>query len=330
VRVVRATLDDEEVEIGGFSGVLSDLYVLSHLAALWNDPALLPPLGPILDRVQAKAKTDQKFDVIYGASGSILALVTIHALTGSEQALAIAAAAARRIQAAAQRSAAGVSWPCGVSTRNLLGFSHGAAGVGSALLRLARAAAGGGLDVDPAALVALAEEGFAYERSHFDPTAGNWPDLRDTLSEPDKPRFMLAYCHGAPGIALSRLPAPSLDPGTPARRDVELAIGTTLAGRVQEGHTLCHGELGNMMIAHRAAALLGRDDWQRRIDERLPVTLARLFERGPECNFDFPPAAPALMSGLAGIGYGLLYLARPAEVPFVLDISPAAALIARP
>ncbi len=46
-----------------------------------------------------------------------------------------------------------------------------------------------------------------------------------------------------------------------------------------------------MMIVHRAAALLGRDDWRRRVDERLDVTLSRLFERGPECGFDFlvPP-----------------------------------------
>jgi lantibiotic modifying enzyme len=199
--------------------------------------------------------------------------------------------------------------------------------VGAALLRLARAASEHAeLGVDAAELAALGEAAFDFERSQFDATAGNWPDLREQAGgTASKPQFVLAYCHGAPGIALSRLSALSLAPGMPARREVEVAVETTLAGRVQKGQTLCHGEIGNMMIVQRAAARLGRADWQQQVDRRLGVTLERLAVRGPECGFDFPAAAPALMNGVAGIGYGLLCLTRPAEVPFVLDLSAVSA-----
>jgi type 2 lantibiotic biosynthesis protein LanM len=323
-RVTRAALDGDHEEPSGFSGTVSHLYALSHLAALWGDRALVPPLGPILERTAAQLAADTRFDVIHGAAGCILALLALHALTGDEQAVSVAAAASRPLMAGAERGAAGASWPCTVSSQHLLGFSHGAAGIGAALLRLSHAASRRSeLGVDPAALAALAEAAFDFERSRFDAAAGNWPDLREhaggTLAAP---RFMLAYCHGAPGIALSRLAALPLEPGAPARREIEIAVETTLAGRVQDGQTLCHGELGNLMIVQRAAALLGRADWQAQVDRRLGVTLARLFERGPACSFDFPPSAPALMDGIAGIGYGLLYLSRPAELPYVLDLSP--------
>jgi type 2 lantibiotic biosynthesis protein LanM len=325
-RVTRAALEDDSDGPSGFCGTLSHLYVLAQLAALWNDPSLVPPLGPILARSAAQLAAEARFDAIYGAAGSILALLAIHALTGDDRALSTAAAAARSLIAGAQRAGAGAGafWPATMGSRPLLGFSHGAAGVGAALLRLSRAAAGrSDLGIDVAALAELADAAFAFERGQLDPTAGNWPDLRDEAGgTAHAPRFMLAYCHGAPGIALSRLAAMPLDAAAPARRDLEIAITTTLAADVLHGQTLCHGELGNLMIVHRAAAQLGRDDWRAQVDRRLDVTLSRLFERGPQCSFDFPPSAPALMDGIAGIGYGLLYLTWPDELPFVLDLSP--------
>jgi lantibiotic modifying enzyme len=44
-------------------------------------------------------------------------------------------------------------------------------------------------------------QALAYERSEFSADRGNWPDFR-TSSDADK--FMLSWCHGAPGILLSR------------------------------------------------------------------------------------------------------------------------------
>jgi len=113
-QLTRAALADDDPP-GGFSGAPSQLYALTHLAMLWGDPALVPALGPILDRAAARIAADPAFDVIYGAAGAILALLAIHDLTGDDQALAVAVAAGRAITAGAHREARGASWPCSVS-----------------------------------------------------------------------------------------------------------------------------------------------------------------------------------------------------------------------
>ncbi len=55
--------------------------------------------------------------------------------------------------------------------RLMSGYSHGAAGIANALLRLSA------LDGD-ASLRDLAREAIAYEDGLFDETHGNWPDMR--------------------------------------------------------------------------------------------------------------------------------------------------------
>src|SRR5262249_7884271 len=82
------------------------------------------------------------------------------------------------------------------------GFSHGAAGLALALLELHSIT--GRLDFRDAA-----RRAFDYEETLFDPHRGNWADLRRPSGTS---RFELAWCNGAPGIALARLRAAVLDP----------------------------------------------------------------------------------------------------------------------
>ncbi|HMG21275.1 MAG TPA: type 2 lanthipeptide synthetase LanM, partial [Kofleriaceae bacterium] len=187
-------VDDEP---GGLVGAPSQLYALAQLAALWDEPALVPPLHPILARIAARIAAGASFDVVHGAAGCILALLAVHELTGDDQILPVVATAGRAVLAGALREGPGAAWPCTVAARPLLGFSHGAAGIAAALLRLAGVAARRPeIDLDPEPLVALARAGFNFERGQLDAAAGNWPDLRDPPAGAGAaPRFLLAYCH---------------------------------------------------------------------------------------------------------------------------------------
>jgi len=73
----------------------------------------------------------------------------------------------------AAKSDAGWSWDTlpGQSEKHLLGYGHGAAGIGCALLELW--AETGEPEYREAAVQA-----FRYERSHFSSEQHNWPDLR--------------------------------------------------------------------------------------------------------------------------------------------------------
>ncbi|HWL86111.1 MAG TPA: lanthionine synthetase LanC family protein, partial [Polyangiaceae bacterium] len=326
----RATLDEmASRSTGGFCGTTSQLYALSHLAALWGDPHLLPPLEPLLVQVKDAVVKDDAFDVIAGTSGCILNLLALHEATGNEQILDVATACGRHLAQHALRDEKGASWKSHGNDLPLLGFSHGTAGTACALSRLARAIAPHGeLGAAAAGFAALAEDALRFERAYFNAERGNWPHFhsgeiaQSRGGNTGEKNFSLAWCHGAPGIALSRLVGLPDALDEIARREVEIAVASTLAAPVSENQSLCHGELGNLMIVHRAATVFARADWRAQVQQRLVATMEQLATTGPSCGFDFPLAVPSLMHGIAGIGYGLLHFERPDEVPMVLALAP--------
>jgi lantibiotic modifying enzyme len=140
---------------------------------------------------------DNLFDVIGGSAGLALALRSLARCRPSAHILEIVGACGEHLIRSAQPADRGVSWLCGSQEASMLtGFAHGNAGIGYALLTIA--AMTGEMRFKDAALSA-----FEYERSLFSSEHENWPDLRDR----SKTEFATAWCHGAPGIALSRLSA---------------------------------------------------------------------------------------------------------------------------
>lgn len=174
--------------IAGTGGILLSLVLLQRAglqgAADLGD-RLISQLRP--ERLLA----DVDVDVIGGVAGLIGPLL----LTGSPRAKELAGLCGERLLTLQLDNG---GWPRGDALRQgrppLTGFSHGAAGMASALARLAHVS---GED----RFAAGARRAVAYERSMFDHTRGNWPDFRRS-SVPNL--FALNWCHGAPGILLSR------------------------------------------------------------------------------------------------------------------------------
>lgn len=297
---------------GGFVGVTSQLYALAHV----GEAALAPALEPALDRLGGGlggGLETRGADIIYGAAGAILGLLAAYRVTRREAIVPHLLAALEVLKRTAVPQPTGVAWPGDGFARPLLGFSHGNAGISCALLRL-----GAMLEAEghPAAArcAPLAAEARRYERAWFDARRRNWPDFR---GQPPAGKNVIAWCHGAPGVALSRLAGP-LD--AEARAELDAGIATTLDTTAPAGHTLCHGAVGNLAIVAHAADRLGRDDWRRAVDRRLPALLDDVAHR-LTLDTAFADAMPGLMTGIAGVGCGLLALADPAE-PFVLGLEP--------
>jgi lantibiotic modifying enzyme len=149
----------------------------------------------------------------------------------------------------------------------------------------------------------------------------------------DAPGYAVAWCHGAPGIGLSRLRAYEILGSDTARHEAEAAVRSTMrvlthpAFGPQSDYALCHGRAGNAELLIHAAEALG--------DETARAAAETVGHQGIEafCRHDLPwpcgvpggGETPSLMLGLAGIGYFYLRLYDPVSVPSVLIVRPRAA-----
>ncbi|HEX3125751.1 MAG TPA: type 2 lanthipeptide synthetase LanM family protein [Thermoanaerobaculia bacterium] len=298
--------------VGGFAGWGGVVYTLTQLGVLWQDEALLDLAEQVASGLGPQIDADEYSDVVGGAAGCLAALLGLHSVRPSGPALPLAVRCGERLLARARPMDEGRGWILDLAGHTpLAGFSHGAAGISWALLKLAGAV--GDRRFHEAAL-----GGMEYERSLFRATGG-WPDLRQGVSQ--EQHSMCAWCHGAPGVALGRLDSlQRLDDGA-MRQDIAAAVAATLAGGFGKGHSLCHGDLGNLEILAYAAEVMHDSALAGRVGRLAGGVLASIREHGWRSGVLGRGEIPGMMLGLAGIGYGLLRLAAPGRVPSVIRLA---------
>ncbi|MFI7673270.1 type 2 lanthipeptide synthetase LanM family protein [Actinophytocola sp. NPDC049390] len=123
------------------------------------------------------------------------------------------------------------------------------------------------------------------------------------------------WCEGGPGLALAASCAPD---------QVSAADIVAMAdGPVRRDLSLCHGELGVLEVL---TTLAGTDPYRelaaRALSRRIGPVLELLRRHGPVCGTPGSTPTPGLLTGFAGIGYGMLRLAAPRDVPPVLLLRP--------
>jgi type 2 lantibiotic biosynthesis protein LanM len=303
--------------IGAFDGLGGVIYTLAHLGVLWNDFSMLEEAERLVAMLPRLIQGDTLFDVIGGAAGCILSLACLYKCAPIQQVLSAAAQCGDHLLSNALRIADSAAWPSKAGSKPLTGFSHGAAGIGWALLKLAGLT--GAERFRDCAFAAL-----RYERSLFSSQEGNWPDLRDSMKpvSGDGPGFGVMWCHGAPGIALGRALCLGYADGAEIRSEITSAVRTTIARGFVGNHSLCHGDLGNLECLLVADAALNRPDWRAEAEHRAAIILKSIERNGGVCGNLSRVDSPGLMTGLAGIGYELLRLAEPERVPSVLALAP--------
>ncbi|HYG61305.1 MAG TPA: type 2 lanthipeptide synthetase LanM family protein [Thermoanaerobaculia bacterium] len=311
--------------IGGFLGWGSLIVTLLHLGALWGEEERLAEVEGMVGEIAERLDEDQDLDVLGGTAGALIGLLRLPS-DGRARELAVRCGD-RLLGLARPMSGQGLRglgwWGRGSEALPLTGFSHGAAGIGWALLELATVLG----EVEGERFRAAALGAFEYERSTFQPRLDNWPDLRyyDLEGRPvegkELPEFFPAWCHGAAGIALARAAALRHLDLPELRNDLQTAVRLVLARGFGYNQSLCHGDLGNLdvlLVASRLPGVSGGGDLGRQAGRIAGSILAGAREHGWRCGISYGAETPGLMAGLAGIGYGLLRLAEPDSIPSLL------------
>ncbi|MEV6159967.1 lanthionine synthetase LanC family protein [Nonomuraea sp. NPDC052129] len=273
---------------------------------------------------------EQEYDLMSGVAGAVPAFALGHRCTGDEWMAEAAVTAALWLGRSARKSRTGWSWrsPGLRNQHDLTGLSHGAAGVAVAFLEAFRLT---GEEV----FATGARNAMRYEDRWLDVGEGNWPDFRENPADRRARTFVTLWCHGAPGIALSRLYAYELLGEARWRHDAMTALATTervtrpLTNGGGADFSLCHGLSGNAEPFEEAREVLGAVGAviPRLGAEAVGMDIPRLvadhgLERYARTGVSWPCGThsgetPNLMLGLAGIGYFYLRLAVP-QVPSVL------------
>ena len=317
----------EPAGIGALSGLGSIIYLLSHLGSLWNEPALYREAEEVVKLIPAMLAHDKQLDMVGGSAGCIAALLSLYSVAPSPTTLATAIRCGDHLIEQAHPMKAGTGWLSKDEDAPLTGMAHGSAGIALNLLRLAAA-------TGEERFRRVALEAIEYERSLFSPKRQNWPDLRrivmakrlapadgQALSEDDYP-YMVAWCHGASGIGLARLASlPFVDDQT-TREEIDAALNITLSEGFGKNHSLCHGDMGNLDLVLTAARRFPNPDLQTSLERHISALLDSADRQGWITGVPQGVETPGLMIGLAGIGYELLRLAAPEQVPSVLLLAP--------
>ena len=325
LNLVRRHLDCEHTSVlpppglGGFTGLGGVIYTLAHLAVLWDDDSLIREAKALAVQVPELVAPDNALDVVGGSAGTIAALEVLNGISPSDDLLKVAMLCGERLLDEQQPQGRGAAWKTADFDRPLTGFSHGAAGIAWALLKLAAWSG-------ESRFREAAESAIAYERSTFVREQSNWPDYRVPLrGDGSPPRCETAWCHGAPGIGMARMDNLKWMDDSETREEIGIALRKTVGAEFGLHHSLCHGDLGHLDILLHASQRVD-EAWWRDAGERLArETVAGIAERGCLVSRQAHLVPPGLMVGLAGIGYGLLRLAEPERVPSVLVLAPPAA-----
>ncbi|EOO05681.1 type 2 lantibiotic biosynthesis protein LanM [Bacillus cereus str. Schrouff] len=296
-----------------FYGQASHLYILSHFDALYGENQKWKLyIQNSLNNIEKSVKNDQFYDLLGGSAGIIQVLLNIHEQFNNEQALNIAQKYGNHLIENKIVTERGIGWSDPSSQIMLGGLSHGTSGIAWSLLRLHK-------QTSKQKYFETALEAIRYDRSLYNSKNCNWEDLR--CSQHKSSEFSAAWCHGATGIGLSRLLYLPYIKDTLLQQEIETAVSTTVDVGMGRSHSLCHGDLGNSELFHVAGNVLGRPEWNRMAHAVGMNTIKEKQEIGKyKTGVGRHIEIPGLFMGLSGIGYQLLRLAKPNQVPSVLTL----------
>lgn len=338
------TFDLEQETIEGFYGGNSGIYyALESVKRVHNKTIKLPEVKVTdtnffihgltgsftnqfvfnipVDLESIKVQPNSKFyDVISGYAGSILWCIYYARLENDSKYILKAEELATELINTCQIENIGISWRWPLRRkRNILGYSHGNAGIAQAFFELWDYT-GNALYYD------IGEEAFLYEEQFYNSEMNNWPDFRvDDDSDPqtsDSNKFMNCWCHGGNGIGIAYARIYEI---TQDEKYLNYALeayksqSQTGAGNL----SLCHGVGGNIELFLTLFRVTGNKKYYQNavdvleaginVNESLPQYLVGVNKENAKNK--------SLFLGYAGFIYACLRVLYPDKVENILYLN---------
>ena len=323
-----------------YSGQIGIAYAAAVIGKELHNQKLIEDALEIVQRLNNDTQKKYSLDLLSGIAGAILALLKIYEISDKKITLKLAIEFGNKLISTSIKESFGWSWDYksnGIQSaiHNLTGFSHGAAGIGYALLELYNV-------TGKEEFCKAAKHAFQYENHWFSKQNENWPDFRlddqniNSKQERDL-KFSVAWCHGAPGISLSRLRAYQILKDEIYLQDTQAAIHTTTSivkelnmESKYQNFSLCHGFSGiGEILLH-----IGRNHNDNEC-KSLAIEIGKHgIKKYANQEMPWPCDARAgemlgFMTGIAGIGNFYLSLWCPNKISSPLIIEPSNNLLLR-
>lgn len=303
--VAHIGVKKNEIAISPLSGIMGLLYIMETFPKLYNTSIY----QPIVKEVKELIPITTQFDYMSGLAGIILFTTQCKLMKETDKLIILKASGERLLQLAKNINGK-MYWTytdgnkiVGEKELNLGGFAHGSSSMATAMFLLYK-------QFGEIRYLEAFKHSLLHDRSFYSDKIQGWIDGRNTSYEED----CGSWCHGATGIALSRLILASegfsdkimMKELNVAIKQVEKRIGYNLS--------VCHGSMGNLEILH---LLSMRNDTKAL---KWVNSIAIEISKGQDviCGDDNRNSQVGLFMGFAGIGYQLLKFYDWNKVPSIL------------
>lgn len=298
--------------VSTFFGEISVLYALLHFQRISPKDEYMYYIKKMKNTLNQRIEEDKEFDFLSGSAGILHLLSNLYEYTDEPEYIDIIKAYGNHLLKNAATLPSGMAWKNRHTETYLGGLSHGTSGIATALVRA-------GVISGNQEYITHAKQAIEHDRSLYNADIRAWLDLRNS-----KPQYLHQWTHGSTGIGISRLMIKQHVQDKFLDSEVQIAMNNLGDFGFKNNHNLSHGNMGDTEL-FLLSALHYEDDqllWKAR---NIAKQVLDDIKNSSQYHVDSPANIESLglFTGISGIGFQLLRLRNPKEIPSVLTLENA-------
>lgn len=300
-------------KLSAYNGTPGTAYCYYYIASVFDNQSLKNFAVELLLSCENLINKDKDYDIVSGSAGALIIAVRLYKKTLRKDMLNFAIKCGEHLLEHVISKSVTYGWYTISSDNTILaGFSHGNSGIAWAMMELFGV-------TQNQKYKQCAERAINYENTLYNAEDNNWVDLRNRENRIKK-EFPepVNWCHGAPGIGLSRIACKKISPDSIIDIDIKNAIAKTIKEGFGGSDCLCHGSFGNLEILLEASKLYPESSYYNQAMNIAYEIRSELDGRDVICGIPQKNIVPGFMIGLSGIAFGTLRLIAPNDTPNVL------------